>query len=96
MDTFKIGEIAIINSPGSKYHGQEVCIKRDLYIPILLSDEAGRKLDPEFVYGVELPGDPRLNLVVPPHHLRKKRPPKEPLGSWDLCHWNPYKQVKHA
>lgn len=93
MDTFKIGEIAILcglSVSCSRFNGTEVEVIGEL-MP--------REWD---IYGTKIPRKGNAYLVtfqgVPqfcarPGELKKKYPPREPLGKWQALKdiWQPEK-----
>lgn len=96
MDTFSVGEIAILNRPESKYHGNEVEILSPLRRSRLWSNGdyeicACHVVRVDGLTEKAKHGD----WAVEPKYLRKKRPPppREDVGSWDLCPWQPAKVV---
>jgi hypothetical protein len=94
-DAFNIGEIAIVNKPGSPYHGAEITITAPLHMTAYIESSTGTLYDPEPCYGISVPWRSDGRYVSPPRYLRKKRlpPPREEVGEWDLCPWQPAKRV---
>lgn len=104
METFEIGEIAIIYHPdptpdgkdASSFHGEECKVVGGLELRMWI-DGVER-----FSYEISIPsvciGPWELATTkVLPYELRKKKPSKEELGSWDEIEkdlkWNPAKEL---
>lgn len=94
VNTFHIGEIAIIHAPyWPEGHGRECEVLSSLHYEEHMWDVIGGRESAGFVYEVGIPGmaaDGICNFFLYPWELRKKRPPAE-LGSWDEVQqiWNP-------
>lgn len=96
MDEFKVGEAALIIK--GDYVGRECTITAplDLYDGI---ETQTRQFVMILAYGIEIEGvahpRPGCRLVIPPHCLKRKEPPKEkePCGEWELCPWQPKQEV---
>lgn len=95
METFSVGEIAILNRPESKYHGNEVEILSPLRLSRLWS---GGTFEICYNHEVRVDGLTKKaehgTWAVEPKYLRKKRlpPPREDVGSWAECPWQPAKE----
>jgi hypothetical protein len=83
-ETFKIGEIAIIHLPEAPmWHELEVeikgpCLYRHWRFVMDGSPREG------LAYLADVRGE---SVAIRPHQLRKKRPPREDLGDWELIPW---------
>lgn len=96
-EKFEVGEVALFCKPGSPYFGAEVAIISELvYCPRMYS-HTDQTWSDGWAYRVtgDLPDlkPPGCSFSPPwyarPEHLQKKRPPREPLGRWDQCPWQP-------
>lgn len=84
METFKVGEIAVVaHSDNGEGIGEEVVIESDLF-----------NHNGDMVHKVGF--DKQCMGYYQPHNLRKKKPPKEELSTWEEIesefNWNPSKQ----
>lgn len=73
-ETFKVGEIALFNRPGSQYDGAEVTITLDLHFSLINDRKTGEKTY-AYVYGIDGPFRPRLGFIkfcALPEHLKKR------------------------
>lgn len=106
MDKFEIGEVAILWKPGAINHGKECTIIGPLRMVECQGMWSGDVIEelcyqvdygPGFVYGPFHSKGARQ--WCSPKHLRKKRPPEQPreqLGEWALCPWQPKQTVKEC
>ena len=97
-EKFSIGEVAVINNPGSANHGKEVTILSDEAYGTLFSTWKNEMQGPLYYYIVD-----DVNLESGPYSkgnrptgiqtklLRKKKPPRDDLKkvTWDECPWKP-------
>lgn len=92
-EEFKVGEIAIYIRGGSINYGLEVEITGPLEFA-RVKMVGSSEIVMGWVYTIEgnFSGPqkpPDSSWVALPHELRKKRPPKEAVGRWENCVWQP-------
>jgi hypothetical protein len=86
-ENFEVGEIAIVHHPGSRFHGDEVTIMGPLEMKGGTDIESFRTAGPTQCHRISHPIERTYcgvagKLYIPVYFLRKKKPPKEPLGDW--------------
>jgi hypothetical protein len=100
MITFHVGEIALLQnlSDFSGLNGQEVEIigeEKKQFSTNPMTGVINRAIP---LYRIRLPfdviaGSTNGEYLIPSKFLRKKKPPREPLGSWDnVPFFNPMKE----
>lgn len=95
---FEVGEVAIYIRPGSKNFGKEVTIVGPLkWARLWTPDLKTYKVVETYNVSCDDLGQcPKGRWAAQPHHLRKKPPkakPKEEVGEWELCPWQPTAQT---
>lgn len=99
MDTFSVGEIAILNVPAYRdrraddkltANGDEVTVLSACDARLVNTGDSTVHMR---TYIVAHPNG--TTYAAPPEWLKKRKPPpqREDVGSWDLCPWQPAKVV---
>lgn len=92
MDTFSIGEVAVISCPGDIHHNMEVEITSELMGPGKIQSGKYFNMLPSYMAD----SSNGKSGFVPQVHLRKKKPPEE-SASWERIEeisggWDPHKE----
>jgi hypothetical protein len=88
-ETFKVGEVALINQ--SVHKGRECTILEPLRFYVS-GQSATANWDSGYYYKIRIHGlDVPYPFIAAPKALDKKPklPPREEIGEWELCPWRP-------